>query len=115
MKPGTFDYDRVGAAQPQEQQAPVPSQPVYIPTAGMSAAANDYMTATETEKALRDLISGDVNDNKDGEINPEDKVVKGFKDGIKLLDHQVIGRNWMSGRENPEEKKYGGILADDMG
>lgn len=73
------------------------------------------MTAGETEKALRELISGNMNDDEEVKIDDEDKVVEGFRDGIKLLDHQVVGRNWMAGRENPQEKRYGGILADDMG
>ncbi|KAF9453312.1 hypothetical protein P691DRAFT_658741 [Macrolepiota fuliginosa MF-IS2] len=73
------------------------------------------MTIGETEKALRELISGNMNDEEEVEIDAEDKFVEGFKDGIKLLDHQVVGRNWMEGRECVEEKRYGGILADDMG
>lgn len=129
----TFDNDRATVAQSQprpavfqpaqnqpapqlqQQKAIIPNQPVYIPTAGTSGDPNDYMTAAETEKALRDLISGNVNDEEESEINPEEKIVEGFQDSVELLDHQVVGRNWMSGRECPEEKRYGGILADDMG
>lgn len=90
------------------------SQPTYIPrTQGLGS--NDYMTPGETEEALKDLISGNINDVEVTEIDPEDKIVDGFKSGIQLLDHQVVGRKWMAGRECPAEKKYGGILADDMG
>jgi len=90
------------------------SRPTYIPrTQGLGS--NDYITPGETEEALKDLISGNINDVEVTEIDPEDKIVDGFKSGIQLLDHQVVGRKWMAGRECPAEKKYGGILADDMG
>ncbi|KXN88440.1 hypothetical protein AN958_07346 [Leucoagaricus sp. SymC.cos] len=131
MKPATLDYERARATQslpqaqfrhwqpPQQPQAPAASQPVYIPANGPSAptidGTNEYMSQAEADKALKDLISGNMNDEEETEIDEEDKIVDGFRDGIKLLDHQVIGRNWMTGRENPEEKKFGGILADDMG
>ncbi|EJD52040.1 hypothetical protein AURDEDRAFT_98801 [Auricularia subglabra TFB-10046 SS5] len=47
------------------------------------------------------------------EFDPEDAIVDGFQEHIKLLPHQIIGRKWM--REREEGKKFGGILADDMG
>ncbi|KAJ3774605.1 SNF2 family DNA-dependent ATPase [Lentinula raphanica] len=74
-----------------------------------------YISPADAEKALRDLMGGAMNQDVDVEINPEDFTVKGFKEGIRLLDHQVIGRNWMRDRENPQLKRMGGILADDMG
>ncbi len=127
MKPQTIDYGRVRAsqsqAQPQIQRqhqqvygAIIPNPQVHIPVTGATSREDD-MTATETEKALKELISGNMNDDEaeDVEIEAEDKLVEGFKEGIELLDHQVLGRNWMAGRENPDEKRYGGILADDMG
>lgn len=76
---------------------------------------NDDMTPGETEQALKDLISGNISDVGETEIDPKEKIVDGFKSGIQLLDHQVVGRNWMAGRESPDDKRYGGILADDMG
>lgn len=123
LKPATFDYERTKNMQPtfntiqyqpQQPRAPVASQPVYIPTAGVSEL-NEYMTPGETERALKDLISGNINDDEVTEVDPEDKNVEDFKPGIKLLDHQAVGRNWMATRESPEEKRFGGILADDMG
>ncbi|KAJ3560995.1 hypothetical protein NP233_g10474 [Leucocoprinus birnbaumii] len=122
IKPATFDYERARNAlptvmpqqhQPQQPRAPVASQPVYIPTD--ASQANEYMSPQETEKALKDLISGNINEDEITEIDPEDKVVDGFKPNITLLDHQVIGRKWIGTREAPEEKRFGGILADDMG
>lgn len=80
-----------------------------------SFGSNDNMTPGETEQALKDLISGNINDVGETGIDPKDKIVDGFKPGIQLLDHQVVGRNWMAGRESPDDKRYGGILADDMG
>lgn len=56
-------------------------------------------------------MNGDV----ETEIDMEDAVVKGFKDGIKLLPHQILGRAWMRDREDVTKKRTGGILADDMG
>jgi SNF2 family DNA or RNA helicase len=47
------------------------------------------------------------------EIDMSQAVVEGFREGIRLLPHQVVGRAWMTERESG--KKSGGILADDMG
>ncbi|KAF9009274.1 hypothetical protein BDZ89DRAFT_1229328 [Hymenopellis radicata] len=52
---------------------------------------------------------------EDVEIDAEDAIVPGLKDGFRLLPHQIQGRNWMRGREDIKGKRYGGILADDMG
>jgi hypothetical protein len=49
------------------------------------------------------------------DISEEERIVPGFKEGIKLLDHQILGRKWMKDREDPSQKRFGGILADDMG
>ncbi|KAI9569336.1 SNF2 family N-terminal domain-containing protein [Boletus coccyginus] len=71
------------------------------------------MSATEAERALRALVEDTVNSTEDTEIDMSEAIVPGFADGITLLPHQVIGRNWM--RERETGKKTGGILADDMG
>ncbi|KIK68310.1 hypothetical protein GYMLUDRAFT_68180 [Collybiopsis luxurians FD-317 M1] len=74
-----------------------------------------YVSPADAEKALRDLMGGGMNQDVDVEINPDDVKVKGFREEFTLLDHQVIGRQWMRERENPKLKRMGGILADDMG
>ena len=73
-----------------------------------------FISPEDAEKALRDLMSGGMNDTET-DINMEEATVKGFKEGIKLLPHQIIGRAWMRDREDLSKKRTGGILADDMG
>jgi hypothetical protein len=60
-------------------------------------------------------MSGGMNQDVETEVNMEEAVVKGFKEGIVLLPHQVLGRSWMRDREDTTKKRTGGILADDMG
>lgn len=85
---------------------------VYVPD-----FADDHrmMSSKEADEALRDLVEGAMNDDIEAEIDMDDATVEGFQDHIKLLPHQIIGRQWMKERENTELKKTGGILADDMG
>ena len=70
-------------------------------------------SAQEAEKDLKDLVAASMNDSTEEEIDMSLAVVEGFKDNIKLLPHQIVGRKWMEERETG--KKTGGILADDMG
>ncbi|KAL4267211.1 SNF2/RAD54 Helicase and Transcription Factor [Pleurotus pulmonarius] len=74
----------------------------------------DFMANTDTEKALKELMSGSMND-EEADIDMSEAIVKGFKENIRLLPHQVIGKKWMKEREDVTQKRYGGILADDMG
>lgn len=76
---------------------------------------DDYRvyTAAETENELRDLMGGSMNQELEEEVDMADAIVDGFKEGITLLPHQIVGRAWMKERETG--KKAGGILADDMG
>lgn len=71
------------------------------------------MTAAAADKELKNLMEGSMNVDIEAEINPEDMIVKSFREKFKLLPHQGLGRVWMKERETG--KKAGGILADDMG
>ncbi|KAG6890238.1 hypothetical protein C0992_002766 [Termitomyces sp. T32_za158] len=74
-----------------------------------------YISPAEAEKAIRDLMSGGMDQELETEIDMNDAAVKGFRDDIMLLPHQIVGRTWMKEREDPSKKRFGGILADDMG
>jgi hypothetical protein len=115
-----------------------PAQPIHIPSnadrvhndysraANHSEALNGFYetpyeprkTSAEAEKDLQDLLQQSF-DGRDESESAHDKVdmsqavVEGFREGIRLLPHQVTGRAWMTERESG--KKSGGILADDMG
>ena len=73
----------------------------------------DFVTQDEAQKQVLELVANAVH-HDDVEINPEDAIVEGFTDGIKLLPHQIVGRKFMAERESGKGK-LGGILADDMG
>lgn len=73
----------------------------------------EYRVAqADADKALRDLMS-DVRNDMHEEIDMSEAIVPGFREGIVLLPHQIVGRKWMAERESG--KRTGGILADDMG
>lgn len=76
---------------------------------------DQYMRPAEAEQALKDLFAGAINDDSDVQLTPDDLIVDGLKGDFKLLPHQVLGRTWMKERENASAKRFGGILADDMG
>jgi len=78
---------------------------------------NTSLSPAEAEKALRELMSGGMNQELDSniDIDMSQEIVDGFKEGIKLLPHQILGRAWMRDREDVTRKRTGGILADDMG
>ncbi|KAH7929303.1 hypothetical protein BV22DRAFT_1110033 [Leucogyrophana mollusca] len=94
---------------------PVPSNPLWetFDEPDDRALYDPKTSAAEAEKALRDLVEGTTSEVDDVEIDMTQAVVDGFRDGITLLPHQVLGRAWM--RERETGKKTGGILADDMG
>ncbi|KAH9988109.1 SNF2 family N-terminal domain-containing protein [Russula compacta] len=115
-----------------------PVQPVHIPS-NADLPHNDYSraanyrepfnelyetpyeprrTAAEAEKDLQDLLQQSFDGKEDGksahdDIDMSQATVEGFREGIRLLPHQIAGRVWMTERESG--KKSGGILADDMG
>ncbi|TFK32090.1 SNF2 family N-terminal domain-containing protein [Crucibulum laeve] len=78
-----------------------------------AAGDNILMSSNEADKALRELMTGSMNE--EAEVDMEDSVVEGFREDIRLLPHQIIGRAWMKDREDVTKKRSGGILADDMG
>ncbi|KAH8829101.1 SNF2 family DNA-dependent ATPase [Flagelloscypha sp. PMI_526] len=100
---------------PQPPWAP-PSQPAPfdddIPDLPSEHA---YISPADAEKDLRDLMQGNMNEDEEVEIDEADAEVAGFREGIRLLPHQIQGRKWMSEREDASAKRYGGLLADDMG
>lgn len=70
-------------------------------------------SATEVQSEWTEIIQSLKNDaSETGPIDEEDQIVPGFADGIRLKPWQVQGRFWMRSRE--EDKKRGGILADDV-
>jgi hypothetical protein len=70
-------------------------------------------SAAEVQAEWTDIIQSLKNDASEiGPINEEDQIVPGFADGIRLKPWQVQGKFWMKDRE--EDKKRGGILADDV-
>ncbi|KAJ7681145.1 SNF2 family N-terminal domain-containing protein [Mycena rosella] len=72
------------------------------------------LTPQEAEAALRDLFNSGT-DNSGIFINETDALVPGFREGVRLLPHQISSRTWMRDREDSTKKKAGGILADDAG
>ena len=122
-------------SQDQSASSPFSKAPVKIPAPSLSSAPpveetngqvwetfdepdmkNLYdprVSAHETEKHLKELVEQSMNDTSSDKVDMSRAVVEGFREHIRLLPHQVIGRDWMAERESG--KKAGGILADDMG
>ncbi|KAJ7154612.1 SNF2 family N-terminal domain-containing protein [Mycena filopes] len=61
------------------------------------------------------LFAGGSTDNTAPTADATEGVVRGFREEIRLLPHQIAGRAWMREREDLTKRKAGGILADDMG
>ncbi|CAE6538065.1 unnamed protein product [Rhizoctonia solani] len=70
-------------------------------------------TPDDAQRALKELVEGAIGSTDLEGIDMKDATVKGFREGITLMPHQIQGRAWM--RERETGKKCGGILADDMG
>ncbi|KAF7295554.1 hypothetical protein MIND_01095400 [Mycena indigotica] len=87
---------------------------IAVPEFAPDPYGTDMLSAKDADQALRDLMSGSYND-EETEFDEEDAIVPAFKDGIKLMPHQIQSRAWMREREDPAAKRFGGILADDMG
>lgn len=69
-------------------------------------------SAVDAENELRDLLASNIGDGEEEEVDEEEAEVEGMPD-VRLRPHQIRARAWM--RERESGKKYGGILADDMG
>lgn len=115
--PSNRDIPRPMHAAPPKHTGEVMWETFQVPVDNIFEVSK---TAEETEKDLKDLLQGTFNGREEGEADKEEEeidmteaIVKGFRDGITLLPHQIIGKKWMKERETG--KKYGGILADDMG
>ncbi|KAJ6502104.1 SNF2 family DNA-dependent ATPase [Mycena sanguinolenta] len=99
-------------SKPQEDDG---DEDILVPEFAPDPYGSDLMSSAQAESALRDLMAADSNAETTTKIDPEDAIVPGFKDGIRLKPYQVLGRKWMADREDVTKKRYGGILADDMG
>ncbi|RXW23200.1 hypothetical protein EST38_g2656 [Candolleomyces aberdarensis] len=112
IRPAVFDPSLAQTSQPvASSSSQKDGEEIKIPD-----FPDDYrsFTSEETEKQLRELMGNSMNQDIAASINlEEDSIVPGFREGIKLLPHQIVGRTWMKDRETG--KKAGGILADDMG
>ena len=76
------------------------------------ALRDPYRSSEQVEKDLQELVAQTFADTET-DVDMTMNIVDGFRDEIRLLPHQVVGRAWMTERET--DKKRGGILADDMG
>lgn len=63
----------------------------------------------DSEKHMRELLSGAVGEAEDDGEEPME-TVHGLSEGVTLMPHQQKGVRWLKKRE--AAKNYGGILAD---
>ncbi|KAJ6531254.1 SNF2 family N-terminal domain-containing protein [Mycena capillaripes] len=101
--------------QQRQQQEDDGDEDILVPDFAADPYGGDMLSPAQAESALRDLMASDSNADTTTEINPEDAIVPGFREGIVLMPHQILGRAWMRDREDVAKKRAGGILADDMG
>lgn len=117
FEPPAFPIPVPAAAGPAAffERAPIRTLPDDDEVIKIPDIPHDYtmMNPADSEQALRDLMHGTMNQELD--VDMTQAVVEGFKDDIKLLPHQILGRAWLKLREDLSKKKTGGILADDMG
>jgi hypothetical protein len=74
---------------------------------------DDFRTnPDDAQRALKELVEGAIGASDLEGVDMKDATVKGFREGITLMPHQIQGRAWM--RERETGKKCGGILADDV-
>ena len=119
----SHSHTRIGPAQPihipnNAERAHIEANHSEMPIGFYENPYEPRKTVVEAEKDLQDLLLQSFDGKEDGEsahdeVDMSQAVVEGFREGIRLLPHQVAGRAWMTERESG--KKSGGILADDMG
>lgn len=110
--PEPYIYKPQPASHKQEDDG---DEDILVPEFAPDPFGGDMMSSDQAEAALRDLMASDTNADATTEIDPEDAIVPGFREGIVLMPHQILGRAWMRDREDVTKKRAGGILADDMG
>lgn len=118
-------FTKSNSFQPPPMRMPVPEpyilqeddddENILVPDFAPDPYGGDMLSPEQAESALRDLMASDSNADDTVEVNMEEAIVSGFRDKIRLMPHQVLGRAWMRDREDPAKKRFGGILADDMG
>ncbi|KAJ7085696.1 SNF2 family DNA-dependent ATPase [Mycena belliarum] len=123
-----FPFKKSEALQPPPMRMPVPApfmhhpkdeddgdEDILVPEFAADPYGRDMMSPAQAESELRDLMASDTNADITTEIDMSEAIVPGFREGIVLMPHQVLGRIWMRDREDVTKKRAGGILADDMG
>jgi SNF2 family DNA or RNA helicase len=85
---------------------------VFDLNAAQITAADTMYFDKDSEKHMRELLSGAIGDGEDDdEGGHADMVhVEGLGEGVTLMPHQVRGVMWLKKREAAQN--YGGILAD---
>lgn len=106
------DFPDFSKHQPSTNGNPDPAQGESFEEPDTNDVYDPKKSTDDAEKDLKELVAESMNDTSE-EVDMSLADVEGFRDNIKLLPHQVLGRVWMKERESG--KKIGGILADDMG
>ncbi|KAJ7217076.1 SNF2 family N-terminal domain-containing protein [Mycena pura] len=123
-----FPFTKPNSFKPPPTRMPVPEpsvlpqqqeddgdENILVPDFAPDPYGGDMLSPEQAESALRDLMASGPGADDTAEVNMEEATVPGFRDKIRLMPHQVLGRAWMRDREDPAKKRFGGILADDMG
>ncbi|KAJ6525458.1 SNF2 family DNA-dependent ATPase [Mycena vulgaris] len=122
-----FPFKKSAALQPPPMRMPVPEpyipkqqmhddgdEDILVPEFAADPYGGDMLSPAQAELALRDLMASDTNADATTEIDMSEAIVPGFRDNIRLMPHQILGRTWMRDREDVTKKRAGGILADDV-
>ncbi|KAJ7461525.1 SNF2 family DNA-dependent ATPase [Mycena latifolia] len=99
----------------QQKQDDDGDENILVPEFAPDPYGGDMLSPAQAESALRDLMASDTNADNNTEIDMSEAIVPGFRDNIRLMPHQILGRAWMRDREDVTKKRAGGLLSDDMG